>query len=62
MMRSVADAEDIVQDVMVKLWDRRTQWDEFQNIEAFAVTITKNLCLDRLKSKRMKGHFDIQAM
>ncbi|MFT6054076.1 MAG: RNA polymerase sigma-70 factor (ECF subfamily) [Roseivirga sp.] len=62
MMRSVADAEDIIQDVMVKLWERRGQWDEFQNIEAFAVTITKNLCLDKLKAKRRRGHFDIQDM
>ncbi|KYG79830.1 RNA polymerase subunit sigma-24 [Roseivirga seohaensis] len=62
MMRSVEEAEDILQDVMVKLWDKRAQWGEYRNLEAFAVTITKNLCLDRLKSKRMKGHFDIQEM
>lgn len=62
LMKSVEESEDILQDVMVKLWNNRSQWDEYRSIEAFAVTITKNLCFDRLKTKKHKGHLDVQEM
>ena len=45
------DAEDVVQEVFYKLWVRKTEIDKYRNIEAFAIVITRNLCLDRLKSK-----------
>lgn len=62
MLRSVPEAEDILQDAMVKLWSKRTQLDEYRSVEALAVTITKNLCLDRLKSKKHKNQLDVQEM
>ena len=62
MLRSVPEAEDTLQDAMVKLWDRRLQLDSYRSVEALAVTITKNLCLDRLKSKKHKNQLDIQNM
>ena len=62
LMKSVEDTEDVLQDVMVKLWNNRSQWDEYRSVEAFAVTITKNLCFDRLKTKKHKGHLDVQEM
>lgn len=62
LMKSVEESEDVLQDVMVKLWNNRSEWDEYRSIEAFAVTITKNLCFDRLKTKKHKGHLDVQEM
>lgn len=62
MLRSVQEAEDTLQDVMVKLWDKRGQLDKYRSIEALAVTITKNQCLDKLKSKKHKNQLDIQEM
>ena len=44
-----AEAEDIVQDTMLKVWNRREQWDEIASIEAFCLTICRNLALDRNK-------------
>ena len=44
-----AEAEDVVQDTMVKVWNRREQWDEIESIEAFCLTICRNLALDRNK-------------
>ena len=44
-----AEAEDIVQETMLKLWNRRDRWDEIDSIEAFAMTICRNLALDHLK-------------
>ena len=49
LLRDPQEAEDIVQEVMIRLWDRRESLAQYRSIEAFAMTITKNLCLDRLK-------------
>lgn len=43
------DSEDVVQDTLMKLWNRRNYWDEIENIEAFALTICRNLALDKVK-------------
>ncbi len=44
-----AEAEDVVQDTMIKVWNKRDQWDEIASIEAFCLTICRNLSLDRNK-------------
>lgn len=44
-----AEAEDVVQETMIKVWNRREQWDEIESIEAFCLTICRNMALDRLK-------------
>ncbi len=44
-----AEAEDVVQETMIKVWNRREQWDEIESIEAFCLTICRNQALDRLK-------------
>jgi len=49
-----ADAEDVVQEVFIRLWTRRDKLDQYRSIEAFAMVITRNLCLDRIKSKAYK--------
>ncbi len=43
------DAHDTVQDLYVKLWTIRKNLNSISNIEAFATTIVRNLCIDRLK-------------
>lgn len=62
MLKSLEESEDVLQDVMVKLWDKREKLDEYNSVEAFAVTITKNRCLDKLKSKKHKNQIDVQEM
>ena len=47
------DAEDIVQDTLIKVWNRRERWDELDSIEAFSLTVCRNLALDSIKRK---GH------
>jgi RNA polymerase sigma factor (sigma-70 family) len=54
MLGRVDEAEDSVQDAMVKLWTRRDELKNYSSVEAFAVTITKNLCLDRIRSKAFR--------
>jgi len=44
-----ADAEDIVQETMLKVWNRRDSWGELKSIEAYCLTICRNMALDKLK-------------
>src|SRR5690606_5625154 len=46
------EAEDAVQEVFLKLWHGRESIANYRNPEAFAITMTKIYCLDRLKSKQ----------
>ncbi|MDZ7741856.1 MAG: sigma-70 family RNA polymerase sigma factor [Bacteroidota bacterium] len=50
MLRHPAEAEDTVQEVFLKLWSKREKLKEYKSIEAFAMVMTRNLCLDKLKS------------
>lgn len=44
-----AEAEDIVQETMIKVWNRRDNWQDIDNIEAFCFTVCRNLALDSIK-------------
>ena len=44
------DAEDVIQEVILKLWYMREQLAGYENIPALSVQITKRLCLNRLKA------------
>jgi RNA polymerase sigma-70 factor (ECF subfamily) len=39
---------------MVKMWNGREKMDTIENMEAWCMRITKNLSLDRLRSKQRK--------
>lgn len=43
------DAEDIVQDTLIKIWNRRDDWQDIGSIEAFSLTVCRNLALDKIK-------------
>lgn len=56
---NTAEAEDIVQDTLIKVWDKRDGWDEIESIEAFSMTICRNLALDRIKkAENQNGSLD----
>ena len=44
-----AEAEDVVQETMIKVWNRRDRWEEIDSIEAFCLTICRNISLDKMK-------------
>jgi RNA polymerase sigma-70 factor (ECF subfamily) len=46
------ESEDCVQDIFLKLWLKRESLGEVRSIKAFAMQMTRNLCLDRLKGRR----------
>ena len=52
LLVSREEAEDATQEVLLKLWSKNDVMTKYNNVEAFAMTMTKNFCLDRLKSKQ----------
>lgn len=52
------DAEDAVQEVLLKLWHTRDNLLNYDNVAAFATTVLKNHCLDRLKTKNRTESLD----
>ena len=52
LLVSTEEAEDAVQEVLLKLWIKRAELNTYGSVEALAMTMTKNYCLDQLKSKR----------
>jgi RNA polymerase sigma-70 factor (ECF subfamily) len=49
ILESEADAEDAVQELYLKLWRNRSALDGIRNPRAYAVTLLRNLCLDRIR-------------
>jgi len=52
MLEQTEEAEDTVQEVFIRLWNRREKLDEYRSVEALAMVTTRNICLDRIKARR----------
>lgn len=52
LLVSTEEAEDATQELYFKLWKNKSSLSTYRSVEAFAMTMTKNYCLDRLKSKQ----------
>lgn len=52
MLGDPSEAQDVVQEVLIRLWDKRNSLEQVRSMEAFAVTVTKNHCTDRLRKIR----------
>ncbi|MDP4239709.1 MAG: sigma-70 family RNA polymerase sigma factor [Bacteroidota bacterium] len=52
------EAEDAVQEVLLKLWNIRNSLDTYDSPAAYATTVTRNHCLDRLKVKKRQDPLD----
>ena len=44
-----AEAEDVVQETLIKVWNRRESWNQIESMEAFCLTICRNLALDKMR-------------
>ncbi len=52
LLISSEEAEDATQEVLLKLWKNKSKIGTYKNVEAFAMTMTKNYCYDKLKAKQ----------
>jgi RNA polymerase sigma-70 factor (ECF subfamily) len=47
-----AEGEDVAQQVLVRLWERREDLDEVQSLPALSLAMARNACIDRLRRTR----------
>jgi len=52
MLENTEEAEDTVQEVFLKLWEMRAKLSEYDSVEALAVTVTKNICLNKISFRQ----------
>ncbi|MBQ8603034.1 MAG: RNA polymerase sigma factor [Bacteroides sp.] len=51
-MEDTDEAEDIIQDVLLKLWFLRANLDRYRSVDALAMVITKHLCINQLRKSK----------
>ncbi|MDO4728943.1 MAG: sigma-70 family RNA polymerase sigma factor [Bacteroidota bacterium] len=65
LLISKDEAEDASQEILLKLWQQKANLPQIKNLEAYAMTLTKNLCYDKLKAKNAENvsltYIDYQA-
>ena len=44
-----AEAEDVVQDTLLRVWEHRSEWEQIDNLEAFAIATCRNRAIDLVK-------------
>lgn len=52
LLKNVEEAEDAVQEAFVKVWNTKMKIRDVKNPKAFLISITRNHCLDKLKSRK----------
>jgi len=58
MLAGEQEAEDAVQEVLLKLWDQRDTLGRYDSLAAFATTVTKNHCIDRIRVRKRTEYID----
>ena len=53
-----AEAEDAVQDTLIRVWEHREEWEQIDCIEAYAHTICRNIALD-MAGKAGRGNVQL---
>lgn len=55
------EAEDITQETLMRAWERRDEWHQIVNMEAWCLTIAQRMALDRMKGQgaRSRGQVEL---
>ncbi|MEZ4912022.1 MAG: RNA polymerase sigma factor [Saprospiraceae bacterium] len=48
------DAEDIMQELLIKIWNRQEQYSTLDNKEAWCMTVTRNLAIDKVRGRKVQ--------
>lgn len=59
LLQKEEDSKDIVQEVLIKIWDRRDEMGKIENLDGWMFTVTRNMCIDRIRAR--KTHLDINT-
>ena len=64
MVGEPMDAEDIMQELLIKIWRKKEQFVEIENKEAWCMTVARNMAIDKIRARKtpasdIDGHRDI---
>ena len=54
ILKNTDDAQDITQETFLRLWSSKEELGKIRNIEAYSMTMARNLSLDLIKSGKMR--------
>ena len=60
ILRNVDAAQDAVQELILKLWEKRNMLDEVENMQAFTMRSMRNLCLDTIRQNREEVELPVE--
>jgi len=60
ILRNAEAAQDAVQDLNMKLWEKRSALDEIENMPAFTMKSMRNLCLDTIRQQREEDELPVE--
>jgi RNA polymerase sigma-70 factor (family 1) len=60
ILKNKQDAEDVVQDVFIKVWQKNPSLAEKEGIRFYLLTATRNTCISFLRKQSAAGFSDIQ--
>lgn len=52
MLNNNGDAEDAVQETLLRLWSKKDSLDNHPNISGYTMQILKNICIDKIRSEK----------
>jgi len=52
ILQDEEEAKDVLQDVFLKLWEKRNDLNKLENLEAFTMRMVRNRCLDVIRSRK----------
>lgn len=57
ILKNSDDAQDAVQEVVLKLWKNKDSLDKAQNLESYCLITLKNYCMDELRKQSHRIHY-----
>ena len=61
MVDDEMDAEDIMQELAIRIWKRIDAFRKLENPEAWCMTVVRNLAIDKLRNRKKRQYSDVSA-
>lgn len=55
------EAEDITQETLVRVWERRKEWPQIENIQAWCMAIARRLALDAVEKAKIHAEREAEV-
>ena len=59
ILRNQQEAEDVVQEIFMRLWKMNARLDSYNSVEALAMTMIRNYCIDTLRKAKNENEINI---